>query len=166
MTEPGLPPEATAFHREALVRALGSEPGCALVPAGLPVPVAGTDQFHDFRPHPDHVWLTGLWEPGAVLASDPGDGFTLFVRIPGPEERVWEGGTADTESFSRDQIRYPISPIATDSVGANPIARSTADQNSQPAVRLVATPFAGASSESPLSSRRNGRGRNRSDAPS
>ena len=61
----------------------------ALIAAGLPVPIAGTDQFHDFHAHGEFRYLTGVAEAGAALAFEPGAGWTLFTPSITVEERVW-----------------------------------------------------------------------------
>ncbi len=65
--------------------------GAVLVPAGLALPVAGTDQLHEYHAHPEHRYLAGVGQPGGVLAFDPGEGWTLFVPQPAAAERVWTG---------------------------------------------------------------------------
>ena len=65
--------------------------GVVLVPAGLTLPIAGTDQFHEYHAHPEHRYLAGVGQPGGVLAFDAGEGWTLFVPQPEAAERVWTG---------------------------------------------------------------------------
>ena len=65
--------------------------GVVLVPAGLMLPIAGTDQFHEYHAHPEHRYLGGVGQPGGVLAFDAGEGWTLFVPQPDAAERVWTG---------------------------------------------------------------------------
>ena len=65
--------------------------GVVLVPAGLMLPIAGTDQFHEYHAHPEHRYLAGVGQPGGVLAFDAGEGWTLFVPQPEAAERVWTG---------------------------------------------------------------------------
>jgi Xaa-Pro aminopeptidase len=66
-----------------------------VVPSGVHVPVAGTDQYHEFHPHPEFAYLTGARQPGAVLAFDPHDGWALFAPVAGLEDRVWVGEGID-----------------------------------------------------------------------
>ncbi len=54
--------------------------------------IHGTDQFHNFRAHADHLYLAGGGQPGGVLAFDPGEGWTQFVRKLSDDELVWHGG--------------------------------------------------------------------------
>lgn len=65
--------------------------GVVLVPAGLMLPIAGTDQFHEYHAHPEHRYLAGVGQQGGVLAFDAGEGWTLFVPQPEAAERVWTG---------------------------------------------------------------------------
>ncbi len=65
--------------------------GVVLVPAGLMLPIAGTDQFHEYHAHSEHRYLAGVGQPGGVLAFDAGEGWTLFVPQPEAAERVWTG---------------------------------------------------------------------------
>ena len=65
--------------------------GAVLVPAGLALPIAGTDQFHEYHTHPEYRYLAGVGQPGGTLAFDPGEGWTLFVPQPEAAERVWTG---------------------------------------------------------------------------
>lgn len=55
------------------------------------LPIAGTDQFHEYHAHPEHRYLAGVGQPGGVLAFDAGEGWTLFVPQPEAAERVWTG---------------------------------------------------------------------------
>jgi len=80
-----------AARRAAVARAWSLDRGVVLVPSGLPVPVAGTDQAHDFHAHPEHQYLVGASCPGATVAFDPGDGWTLFAPIASEEDRIWSG---------------------------------------------------------------------------
>ncbi len=65
--------------------------GAVLIPAGLALPIAGTDQSHEYHAHPEHRYLAGLGQPGGVLAFDPEEGWTLFAARPSADERVWTG---------------------------------------------------------------------------
>jgi len=63
--------------------------GPVLIPASLPIPIDGTDQFHEFHAHPEFQYLTGVAEPGAALAWEPGHGWTLFAPSLSVEDLVW-----------------------------------------------------------------------------
>jgi Xaa-Pro aminopeptidase len=92
----GVPEGASCLpgRRSAVAASWGLARGAVLVAAGLPVPIAGTDQFHPFHAHPEHVYLAGEGLPGSVLAFDPGEGWSLFAHVPSQEERVWSGDGA------------------------------------------------------------------------
>jgi Xaa-Pro aminopeptidase len=78
-------------RRERVAGAWGLTRGTVLVASGLPLPIAGTDQYHDFHAHNEHRYLSGTDVPGSVLAFDPGEGWTLFAPVATVEERVWVG---------------------------------------------------------------------------
>lgn len=83
--------------------------GVVLVPAGPMLPIAGTDQFHEYHAHPEHQYLAGVGQPGGVLAFDAGEGWTLFVPQPDAAERVWTGDgpslAAVGEASGLEQVR-------------------------------------------------------------
>lgn len=82
---------ALAARRAAVARCWDLASGGVLVAAGLPVPIAGTDQFYDFHAHPEFTYLAGLPLAGAVMAFDPREGWRLFVPVPSIDDRVWDG---------------------------------------------------------------------------
>ncbi len=63
--------------------------GPVLISAGVPIPIEGTDQFHDFHAHPEFQYLSGIAEPGATLAWEPEQGWTLFTPSLSIEDLVW-----------------------------------------------------------------------------
>lgn len=67
----------------------GDFDGPVLIPASLPIPIDGTDQFHEFHAHPEFQYLSGVAEPGAALAWEPGEGWTLFAPSLSVEDLVW-----------------------------------------------------------------------------
>ena len=71
-----------------------------VIPSGAPVPIAGTDQSHDFHAHGEHYYLSGVAEPSAVLTLDGDNGWTLFSYQPPAAEQVWTG-----PGLSFDKIR-------------------------------------------------------------
>ena len=80
-----------ARRREQAAARWNLDRGVVLLPAGLMLPVAGTDQFHEYHAHPEHRYLSGVGQAGGVLAFDAGEGWTLFVPQPEAGERVWTG---------------------------------------------------------------------------
>ncbi len=80
-----------AQRRERAVKRWNLDRGVVLVPAGLMLPIAGTDQFHEYHAHPEHRYLAGVGQPGGVLAYDAGKGWTLFLPQPDAAEQVWTG---------------------------------------------------------------------------
>ena len=65
--------------------------GVVLVPAGVHVPVQGTDGFHEFHAHPEFTYLSGARLPGGLLAFDHNDGWVLFA----PEAGLGSAGLGD-----------------------------------------------------------------------
>ena len=47
---------------------------CVLVGAGGPLPLPGSDQFHELRVHPEFLYLADGELQDAVLAFDPAEG--------------------------------------------------------------------------------------------
>ncbi|MEO8538777.1 MAG: aminopeptidase P family protein [bacterium] len=84
--------------------------GAVVIPAGVHVPVEGTDQYHEFHPHPEFSYLTGANQPGAVLAFDPHDGWVLFAPLAGLEDRVWVGDGIDHEELAVE-TGMPVQPL-------------------------------------------------------
>ncbi len=82
-------------RRNAIARDWDLQRGAVLIPAGLPLPIDGTDQFHDFHAHAEHSYLTGLQHDGGVLAFDPHDGWVLFAQQLSVEEQVWTNASED-----------------------------------------------------------------------
>ena len=83
-----------AERRERAAARWNLDRGVVLVPAGLMLPIAGTDQVHEYHAHPEHRYLAGVGQAGGVLAFDAGEGWTLFVPQPEAAERVWTGDGA------------------------------------------------------------------------
>jgi len=100
MTSPHPPVPRLAARRDAIARAWDLRRGAVLVPSGLPVPITGTDQFHDFHAHAAHCYLAGARVPRAVIAFDPADGWSLFAPVASEEERVWVGDGEPLDSLS------------------------------------------------------------------
>ena len=74
--------------------------GPVLIPASLPIPIDGTDQFHEFHAHPEFQYLTGVAEPGAALAWEPGGGWTLFAPSLSVEDLVWMSAPPSAEELA------------------------------------------------------------------
>ncbi len=71
-----------------------------LIPASLPIPIDGTDQFHEFHAHPEFQYLTGVAEPGAALAWEPDAGWTLFAPSLTIEDLVWMSAPPSAEELA------------------------------------------------------------------
>ena len=82
-----------------------------VIPAGVYVPVEGTDQYHEFHAHPEFAYLAGAREPGTVLTFDRHDGWLLFAPRAGLEDRVWVGDGVDHEKLS-GETGVPVRDIA------------------------------------------------------
>ncbi len=78
-------------RRQRIARGFAAHQGPVVIPAGLPVPIAGTDQFHGFHAHAEHAYLSGAIIPGSVLTFDPREGWQLFVPLASLDQQVWEG---------------------------------------------------------------------------
>jgi Xaa-Pro aminopeptidase len=99
-----------SVRRKRLERDFLDENAVVLVGAGRPLPIAGTDQVHDFHAHPEFYYLTGLRTPGAVAAFDAREGWRIFAPQPGQEDRVWLGdGTTLAEQSETSGL--PVSDL-------------------------------------------------------
>ena len=84
--------EIVKARRQRVVSALGKDVPIILISAGEPITKpGGLDQTYPFIPYPEYYWLTGARRPGGVVAYDPTDGWTDFVRPASADERLWEG---------------------------------------------------------------------------
>ena len=83
--------------------------GVVLVPAGVHVPVQGTDQYHEFHAHPEFAYLSGARVPGSLLAFDHNDGWVLFAPEAGLEDRVWVGDGVDHAQLAAE-TGLPVRP--------------------------------------------------------
>lgn len=87
--------EHLAPRREAISTTWDLQRGFVLIPAGLPIPIQGTDQYHEFHAHPEFAYLAAAQTPGGVLTFDPNDGWRLFAPTASLEDRVWVGDGED-----------------------------------------------------------------------
>ena len=79
-------------RRQRAASSFGEDLPLILVAAGEPITKpGGLDQTYPFIPYPEYYWLTGARRPGGVVAYDPADGWTDFVRPVSADERLWEG---------------------------------------------------------------------------
>jgi Xaa-Pro aminopeptidase len=101
---------ALTARRERLARDWALDRGVVLVASGLPLPIAGTDQFHEFHAHPEFRYLAAIGEPASVLAFDPGTGWDLFVALPSFEDRVWTGDGPDIDALQA-RSGLPVRPV-------------------------------------------------------
>ncbi len=101
---------AAAQRRSAVARTWALDRGAVLVASGLPLPIAGTDQFHDFHAHPEFRYLAGIAEPASVLAFDPAEGWALFVAHPTLEDRIWTGEGPDPDRLE-SLAGLPVQPV-------------------------------------------------------
>ncbi len=74
--------------------------GPVLIPASLPIPIDGTDQFHEFHAHPEFQYLSGVAEPGAALAWERDTGWTLFAPSLSIEDLVWMSAPPSAEQLA------------------------------------------------------------------
>ena len=79
-------------RRDAIAALWDLDAEIVLIAAGDSQPIPGTDQFHGFRAHPEHRYLTDSEHPGDVLAFDPKAGWTHFMPQLSADDLVWYGG--------------------------------------------------------------------------
>ncbi|MCC6419123.1 MAG: aminopeptidase P family protein [Gemmataceae bacterium] len=88
--------------------------GPVAVASGQPVPIAGTDQAHDFHAHPDFAYLGGPMPPGSVLTFDGTEGWLLFAPVASQDERIWSGDSGPLDELGAragvDRVR-PVSEL-------------------------------------------------------
>jgi len=108
MSNLAIPSNALAARREHVAGVWRLEDQVVLVPSGLSIPIDGTDQFHPFHAHAEHVYLAGLTTPGQILAYDPKSGWTLFARVADDEERIWMG---DMEALDSIQAKCGVDEV-------------------------------------------------------
>jgi Xaa-Pro aminopeptidase len=65
-----------------------------VIGAGEPIFVPGrADITYPFRAHSEYLYLTDRDRPGGLLAFDPADGWSDFVRPPTVDDKLWSGAT-------------------------------------------------------------------------
>jgi Xaa-Pro aminopeptidase len=78
-------------RRDRVARAWALTDECVLVGAGGRPPLPGSDQFFEFRCHPEFRYLADADVQEGVLAFDPAEGWTVFVPVPDVDDQVWHG---------------------------------------------------------------------------
>lgn len=102
-------PSDLSTRRDTLAHAWDLRSGAVILPAGVPVPIAGTDQSHEFHAHPEFSYAAGVQTPGAVLGFDPAEGWVLFAPVASMDDRVWIGdGEALEEIADRSRIAHVV----------------------------------------------------------
>ncbi len=99
-------------RRGAVARAWDLRRGAVVVPAGAPVPIDGTDQYHDFWSHPEFRYLTGASVAQGVVVFDPGEGWTLFAPVASLDDRVWVGDGVALEALRAESAIDRVRPLA------------------------------------------------------
>ena len=84
-------------RRRRAIEAEWNELGAVvLIGAGDPIPIPGrADRVYPFLAHSEYFYLTDHQRPGAVLAYDPQEGWSEFVRVFSADERLWSGELGD-----------------------------------------------------------------------
>jgi Xaa-Pro aminopeptidase len=109
------PASSLPTRRSNVARAWARDSAIVIIPSGLPVSIAGTDQSHDFHAHPEYFYLSGVAAPANVLTFDPADGWSLFAPIPTEEDRIWVGEGASLQELAtraRFDAVQPLSRLA------------------------------------------------------
>ncbi len=102
---------AVTARRERAAAAWQLRSELVIVPAGVPVPIAGTDQFHEFHAHPEHYYLAGVADPGGLLVFDPAEGWTYFAPVVTPEEAVWTGPGRPLDEYAARTGLRDVRPV-------------------------------------------------------
>ena len=94
-------------RRRRAIEAEWNELGAVvLIGAGDPIPIPGrADRVYSFLAHSEYFYLTDHQRPGAVLAYDPQEGWSEFVRVFSADERLWSGEASD-------EAATPVSELA------------------------------------------------------
>ena len=97
-------------RRENVIQDWSNEQNIILVPSGLPVPIPGTDQYHDFHAHSEHVYLAGAHLPRSVLTYSKDSDWTLFVHVPDLEESIWIGEGEPLSAITK-RVGMEVQPL-------------------------------------------------------
>jgi Xaa-Pro aminopeptidase len=104
-----------ARRRKHLMQEMGKE-SIAILPTAVEQ-IRNRDVSYPFRPDSDFLYLTGFWEPEAVLVLIPGrkhGEYVLFCREKDETQEIWHGRRAGQEGvlehFGADDS-FPISDI-------------------------------------------------------
>jgi Xaa-Pro aminopeptidase len=88
--------EAIERRRRAIEAEWNELGAVVLIGAGDPIPIPGrADRVYPFLAHSEYFYLTDRQRPGAVLAYDPQEGWSEFVRVFSADERLWSGEVSD-----------------------------------------------------------------------
>ena len=105
-------PIAPQTRRTGVAGLWGLDGAFVVIPSGLPVPIAGTDQFHEFHAHGEHYYLSGVSAPSSVLTFDAHDGWTLFAYQPSSSEQAWTGAGATIEELRERSLLDDVKPLS------------------------------------------------------
>ena len=97
-------------RRERIIQDCPLKQSALLIPSGLPIPIEGTDQFHDFHAHNEYVYLAGAHLPASILTYSKDSEWTLFVQIPDIEERIWTGEGEPLSAITK-RVGMEVLPI-------------------------------------------------------
>jgi Xaa-Pro aminopeptidase len=104
---------ALRLRRDRIARQwdVGGAGTAVVVASGLAVPVAGTDQFHEFHTHPEFRYLAGAAAAATVLVFDAADGWQMFAPVASIESRVWDGGGTPLEELRAESGIERVRPL-------------------------------------------------------
>ena len=97
-------------RREGIIQDCPLKQSALVIPSGLPVPIAGTDQFHDFHAHNEYIYLAGAHLPASILTYSKETEWTLFVQIADTEERIWTGEGESLSAITK-RVGMEVQPI-------------------------------------------------------
>lgn len=106
-------PQDYAARRGALLDKLREQNAAMLLPGGQ-LQTRSNDTEFPFRPDSDFYFLSGMGEPGGILALNPqrDEAFTLFVRPRDAKAETWSGrriGPAGAVQEYGADAAYPLS---------------------------------------------------------